>query len=91
MKCVRCRVNLHAPSVDHLCIDCREIVPKRKGLTDLTSLHRRLIKPKPFIIDEDGNKITDELAMRPLWDKPASNELWAQSGMDTGSKKRNNL
>lgn len=90
MKCMRCRTKLHTPSVDHLCIDCREIVPKRKGLTDLTSLHRRVIKPKPFV-DENGNVIKDELPMRPLWDTPEPNELWAQSGMDKFSKIKNRI
>ena len=89
-KCARCRIRLDTPSVDHLCTDCREVVPKRRGLTDLTSIHRRVIKPKPFV-DSDGNVLTDELPMRPLWDTPEPNELWAQSGMDRPSKHRNRI
>lgn len=89
-NCIQCRCVLHVPSVDHLCTDCREIVPKRKGITDLTSIHRRVIKPKPFV-DEQGNVLKDELPMRPLWETPEPNELWAQTGMDKASKYRNGL
>ena len=88
-KCVRCRTKLPTPSPDHLCVDCRELVPRRGGLTDLTSIHRRVVKPKPFIGD-DGNVMTGELPMRPLWDKPEPNQ-WAIDGMDERSLRRNNL
>jgi hypothetical protein len=90
LRCLRCKQKLPAPSVNHLCDDCTEVVPRRDGLTDLTSIRRKIIKPKVFI-DENGKEVTDELPMRPLWTKPEPNELWAQRGMDTSSKKRNNV
>ena len=89
-KCIRCKMSLHVPSVDHLCTDCREVVPKRDGITDLTSLSRRIIKPKPFV-DENGTVMKGELPMRPIWDTPEPNELWAKSGMDKFSKRRNKV
>ena len=89
-KCARCRIRLDAPSVDHLCTDCRKVVPKRDGLTDLTSIRKNIIKPKPFV-DDAGNKVTDELPMRALWNAPEPNELWAQAGMDKRSKYKNGI
>lgn len=89
-KCIQCTTKLNAPSVDHLCTDCRKSIPKRDGLIDLTSLHRCIIQAKPFV-DENGKEILGELPMRPLWDTPSPNELWAQAGMDKASKYRNRI
>lgn len=89
-NCLRCKTKMTGPSVDHLCMDCREVVPKREGLTDLTSIRRRIIKPKVFV-DEEGNELKDELPMKPLWEQPKPNELWAIRGMDKRSKERNHI
>lgn len=89
-RCLKCKLKMPGPSHDHLCNDCRENAPKRDGITDLTSLHRRVVKPRPFVGD-DGEILTGELPMRPLWETPKPNELWAVAGMDEASKRRNHI